>query len=206
MLRLMIFAGFWTSFAMARKATRVPEQTKCQRCPLRQLQVFRAFEGDELKFIEWFKTGELVASPGATILAEGHNSPHLFTVLSGWAFRYKTLPDGRRQILNFAMAGDFLGLQSAMLEEMQHSIEALTDIVLCIFPRERLWSLYEKYPNLAFDVTWLASRSERLLDEQMLNIGRRSAAERMAYLLLYLFDRAWELGLAEGARVKLPVT
>ena len=44
---------------------------------------------------------------GSTIFSEGTNSPHLYTVLSGWAFKYKTLEDGRRQVLNFALPGDF---------------------------------------------------------------------------------------------------
>ena len=147
-----------------------PKQTPCARCPLKALPVFRAFQPNELEFVEWFKTGEFVTDAGATILMEGHSSPHLYTVLQGWAFRYKTLPDGRRQILNFAMPGDFLGLQTSMFDEMQHSVETLTKTVLCVFPREKIWALYEKFPNLAFDLTWLASRSERILDEQLLTV------------------------------------
>jgi CRP/FNR family transcriptional regulator, anaerobic regulatory protein len=49
--------------------------------------------------------------------------------------------------------GDFLGLQGSILEEMQHSAEALTNIVLCAFPREKLWELYSNFPGLAFNVT-----------------------------------------------------
>ena len=48
---------------------------------------------------------------------------------------------------------------------MQHSVEALTDMMLCVFPREKLWNLYTDYPTLAFDVTWLAAREEQILDE-----------------------------------------
>ena len=36
--------------------------------------------------------------PGASFLREGTRSEYLYTVLSGWAFRYKMLDDGRRQI------------------------------------------------------------------------------------------------------------
>ena len=61
---------------------------------------FRAFAPEELKFVSTFKRGELVAEPGSMILAEGAHSAQLFTLLSGWAFRYKMLEDGRRQILN----------------------------------------------------------------------------------------------------------
>ena len=183
-----------------------PRQTPCLACPLKKLEVFRAVSATELAFIEKFKSGEFVTDAGATILAEGNSSPHLFTVLSGWAFRYKSLPDGRRQILNFALPGDFLGLQSSMFDEMQHSVEALDQMVLCVFPRDKLWSLYSNHPSLGYDLTWLASRSERLLDENLLTIGRRSALERMAYVLLDLFKRCQHLGLTTGQRVKFPFT
>lgn len=60
--------------------------------------------------MEHFKMGELVVDPGATILMEGSNSPQLYTVLRGQGVRYKTLPNGRRQVINFLFPGDFTGL------------------------------------------------------------------------------------------------
>ena len=181
-------------------------QTRCQACPLKNHKIFRDVSDAEISFIEHFKTGEFVTDAGATILAEGSNGAHLFTVLSGWAFRYKLLPDGRRQILSFVLPGEFLGLQSSMTAEMYHSVEALTPMVLCVFPKNRLWTLYEKHPRLAFDLTWLASRSERSLDENLLSLGRRSATEKVAFALLDVFERARQVGMTSGNRLKLPFT
>src|SRR5947199_4315028 len=176
----------------------------CEGCPFRSNPVFRDFTPPELEFISTFKSGELHAEIGTTLFLEDTNSPHLYTVLAGWAFRYKMLPDGRRQILNFALPGDFLGLQTSVFYKMGHSAEALTDMVLCIFPREKLWELFSGHPSLSFDVTWLAAREERVLDENLLSVGRRSALERMAYVLLHLFRRAESIGLTEGDRVEFP--
>lgn len=178
----------------------------CEQCPIRGLRIFRPFTPEELSFVSRFKAGELSVDPRATILQEGSSSMHLFTVLSGWAFRYKMLADGRRQILNFALPGDFLGLQASMFNEMTHSVEALTPVLLCVFPRERIWELYEKYPSLSFDVTWLASREEMILDQNLLNLGRRNAIERTAYLLLHLHLRARDVGLATKNAMTLPIT
>ncbi len=69
-------------------------------------------------------------------------------------------------------------------------MEALTPVTLCVFPRAKLWELYSKFPSLAFDVTWLATRQEQLIDENLLSVGRRTAIERTAYVLLHLFVRA----------------
>jgi CRP-like cAMP-binding protein len=89
---------------------------------------------------------------------------------------------------------------------MQHSVETLTASLLCVFPREKLWDLYTNYPGLAFDVTWLAAREEKLLDEHLLNVGRRSAIERMAFILLHLYQRAEAVGLAKNNKAQFPLT
>lgn len=186
--------------------TALERNIPCSQCPLRPLHTFRDFTPEELDFVSGFKIAELTAKAGSTLLLEGHNSAHLYTLLSGWAFRYKTLDDGRRQVLNFALPGDFIGLQSSVLNEMQHSVEALTDVLLCVFPRDRLWTLYQSYPGLGFDITWLAAREEMMVDDHLLSVGRRSAVERTAYLLLHLYRRARELRLNEGSSLRLPLT
>ncbi|HZY68761.1 MAG TPA: Crp/Fnr family transcriptional regulator [Devosia sp.] len=178
----------------------------CEHCPLRAMSHFRAFSPEELKFVSGFKRGELVAETGAMILAEGAHSAQLFTVLSGWAFRYKALEDGRRQILNYVLPGDLIGLQGSIIGAMEHSVEALSPVVLCVFQRDRLADLYKRQPGLSFDVTWLAAREERMLDEHLLSVGRRTATERAAYLVAFLHQRAAAVGLAEGRPLLIPIT
>lgn len=184
----------------------IGRRVPCEQCPLRGLPSFREFTAEELRFISGFKRGELVAESGSIILSEGARSPHLYTVLSGWAFRFKTLPDGRRQILNYLLPGDLLGLQGSVMFEMEHSVEALTQMVLCVFQRDKLDDLFKGYPGLGFDMTWIASREERMLDEHLLSIGRRTAVERAAYLLAFLHSRAEGLGRLEGKLLHVPIT
>lgn len=182
------------------------KQTRCSDCPLQKIGTFRRFSGTEQDFVQSFKMGEMNNDPGATILVEGANSAHLYTVLEGWGFRYKTLEDGRRQILNYILPGDLVGLQGSVMGEMQHSVEALTSMNLCIFERTRLEELFKNYPTLAYDLTWIAAREERMLDEHLLSVGRRSAIERAAYLLAHLHARAASVGLNVGDEVAIPIT
>jgi len=180
--------------------------TPCDHCPHRARKGLRAFSADELRFIKTFKIDEWHLQPGTTILQQEMSNDHLFTVLRGWAIRYKTLEDGRRQILNYALPADLIGLQGTVLDQMEHSVETLTEVSLCVFSRRKLWELYSRFPSLAFDVTWLAAREEQLLDSGLLNIGRRTALERTAYLLLQLFVRADEAGLTHNGSVQFPFT
>ncbi len=176
----------------------------CVRCPLAAMKRFREFNAKELDFVTGFKIGELAVDPGTTLLTEGSRSAHVYTVLSGWGFRYKLLQNGRRQVLNFLLPGDFVGLQASLLSEMHHSVEALTGMLLCVFERDRLWELYKGQPSLAFDLTWIAAREERMLDDHLLSVGQRTGRERAAYLLLFLFDRARSRGLTRGNAVTFP--
>ena len=161
-------------------------QYPCERCPLRPLEMFRTFETEELAFISASRGANSSVDKGATVLVEGSHSAHLYTVLFGLGFRYKLMADGRRQILNYLLPGDLIGLQGSLMGEMQHSVEALSPMLLCVFEREQLHELYRNHPGLAYDITWIASREEQMLDENLLSIGRRTALERAAYLIAFV--------------------
>ncbi len=159
--------------------------------------MFEPMSDRDAEFMQGFKKGELQVQPGSTFLVEGSNSPHLYTVLDGWGFRYKTMEDGRRQILNFVFPGDLVGIQGSLMREMEHSVEAMSDMLLCVFERDTLFTMFEKKPEKAYDVTWLAAREEQILDENLLSVGRRTAVERAAYLVAFLHQRAVCTGMME---------
>ena len=69
-----------------------------------------------------------------------------------------------------------------------------------------LMELYRGYPGLAYDITWIASREERMLDENLLSVGRRSALERAAYLLAFIASRARKVGMDGAGKVEIPIT
>jgi CRP-like cAMP-binding protein len=191
---------------MGVEARKTSGKTSCYQCPLRRKEIFREFSPPELDFVASFKMGELSVDAGTAVLVEGNHSPHLFTVLDGWGFRYKILQDGRRQILNYVAPGDLIGLQGAVMDEMRHSVEALTPLTLCVFERSRLFGLFEKHPGLGYDMAWIASREESILDEHLLSVGRRSALERAAYLLAFLHRRAAQIEPQRNGVALIPVT
>lgn len=178
----------------------------CTQCPLRPLPGFKTLREGELAFIARRKVGQKRVAPGGDIVAEGEAASHVFTLLSGWAFRFKTMPDGRRQIMSFLLPGDIIGLQAELLAATAHGVEALTEVSLCAFARDTVWSVYRMHPSLALDLTWLAAHGERLVDDAMLSVGRRTATESVAALFVSLFKRAEAAGLREGDSVPLPLT
>jgi CRP-like cAMP-binding protein len=168
--------------------------------------VFKPITTNELGAINAIKREHVALPAGTEIIRAGDDSPEIYTLYSGWAFRFKTLPDGRRQILNFLLPGDLIGLQAAMFEASQHSIEALTDVQLCLLPRRKVWALFGELPELAFDIAWLGSREESYVDENLTSTGRRTAAERTAALIIMLYKRAKALALVTGNTFAFPLT
>jgi len=178
--------------------------TDCAACPLRQKQCFDPLEKDELAFMRKFKVGELKVDAGTTLLMEGSNSPQLFTALRGMGLRYKLLPDGSRQVVNFVLPGDFIGLQAGVMGEMQHSVEATSPMTLCVFDRTDLWTMFRHQPTLAYDLTRVAAMEEYFLGEALASIGQMSAMGRMCWGLLRFFTRCQHLDLVQNDTCAFP--
>lgn len=181
-------------------------QVPCHECKLRAYGLFKPVTPNEIDSIQDIKSEHLVIAAGAEIIRIGDAAPEVYTLYAGWAFRYKMLPDGRRQILAFLLPGDLLGLQAAMFDAALFGIDALTDVQLCVLPRKKIWGLFGKMPGLAFDVAWLGARSESFVDENLTSVGRRTAAERVAALIITLYKRAKVLGLVDGDTFAFPLT
>lgn len=178
--------------------------TACQHCPLRKCDAFQNISNEDLAFIARFKVGELKVEAGTPILMEGSNAPQLYTALHGMGIRYKTLPSGDRQVINFVFPGDFVGLQAGVMGEMSHSVEASTAMTLCVFDRKALWSFFKDKPERAFDITWLAAIEEHFLGETLLTVGQRDALSAVAWALVKLLLRGRSVGLARNDRLPLP--
>ncbi|SHG78998.1 Crp/Fnr family transcriptional regulator [Marivita hallyeonensis] len=178
--------------------------TKCEDCPLRRLDVFKEFSKDELIFMDRFKTGELIAQPGTEVLAQDASSTQLYTALSGMGLRHKTLEDGSRQVVGFVLPGDFVGLQTGVMDVMRHSVEATTQMTLCVFNRSEIWSLFKNQPQRAFALTHLAAQEESLLGEALTAVGQLDGMGKVAWALHRFFTRLTALDLNSNGRVPMP--
>jgi CRP/FNR family transcriptional regulator len=122
-------------------------------------------------------------------------------------FLYTLLEDGRRQILHFALPGAVLGFHPGRGAMMTYGAQALTDTVVCVIPRKALESLSKQRPEIGMRLATLISRDRSLAFDHLTSIGRQSARERVAHLLLELFVRY--RGQWLGSRIdgmQLPLT
>lgn len=127
---------------------------------------------------------------GQDLFRLGEPCDAVYNLVDGWLFRYSLLPDGRRQILDFTLPGSVLGFYSAHGQLMTYGAQALTDAVVYAIPRKELESLSRRQPDFGLRLAWLISREQSLTFAHLSSIGRQSAHERVAQLILELFVRS----------------
>lgn len=134
-------------------------------------------------------------SAGDEIVHEGQSGHRAFILQDGWVMSYKLLPEGARQIIDFQVPGDFLGLRSLLLRTSDHSFEAVTDVMVAEVKAHDMLSAFSSAPRLAMSILWAVSCDEATVVEHLVNIGRRSAAQRTAHFLLELGARLRLIGV-----------
>lgn len=140
------------------------------------------------------------------LIREGDRPRGVNLILDGWAFRYKTLEDGRRQIISFYLPGDLCDLHGYILKEMDHSVGALTQVRYVEVARERIEALTAIGPRLQQALWWDTLVTAAVQREWTVNLGQRDAIERLSHLFCELFFRLRAVGLTDGRRCEIPLT
>jgi CRP-like cAMP-binding protein len=144
--------------------------------------------------------------PGHDIVREGDTPDAIHLVLDGFACRYKLLPNGRRQIIAHFIPGDFCNLRAFILSEMDHSVATMSAVTLATVKRKTLLRLTDEYPRITQALWWSAMVDEAITREWIVNVGSRTATERVAHLICEHFLRMQAVGLASENNVQLPIT
>lgn len=143
---------------------------------------------------------------GREIVVEGRRYDGLQILLDGVALRYRVLNDGRRQVLNVVLPGDFIGFPGCFFENALYTIAALSECTVSPVPFTRLLGLFETHPRIGAAIFWSLSCEAAMYAEHLIGVGRRSALERVAHFLLEMLTRLQAIGLADERSFRLPLT
>ncbi len=172
----------------------------------RKLSAFLPLSNAEIDCIEVMQKKVKIFDAGCELVRDGDAYDTTYIVEDGWAMRFKTLSDGRRQILNFVLPGDFVGLFSPLFETADHNVAALTDLTVHPVEPTYMVKLFANCPRLGAAVAWSAGRDEALLSEQVVRVGRRSAYERTGHIMMELLHRLRLVGEAGQRSFEIPLT
>ncbi len=154
---------------------------RCESCRVRLVAVCAALQTDELSALEAISEPRTLP-PRRTLFQQGDAVDSVFTVTAGTVRLQSELSDGRRQVVGFAIGGDFLGL--ALANRYGFSAETLTPATVCRFARRDFARLVEKHPALLSRLHAVASHELGIAQAHMVVLGRRRAEERVAAFLL----------------------
>jgi CRP-like cAMP-binding protein len=162
----------------------------------RKLGAFVALTGDELAALDRLYGRRKTFAVGRDMVYQGQSKQAAYILASGWVCSYKILASGTRQIVDFQIPGDFLGLRSVLFRTPDHNIEPITEVEASEVLACDLLEVFGRTPRLATAVLWAASRDEAMVVEHLVGIGRRDAKERTAHFLLELGARLMLVGMA----------
>lgn len=172
-----------------------------------KLTRFAEFSVEEQAALERVSVTPEQRTRGSDLVRQGDWSNAVQLLLGGWAYRYKVLKDGSRQIVGYLLPGDVCDLHGSMLGEMDHSIGLLTDAEVASVPVEEMRDILERHRPIE-RALWRSSLvDEATLREWLANIGQRDAFSRTGHHLCELWHRMKNRGLVdEGDEFDLPLT
>jgi CRP-like cAMP-binding protein len=185
----------------------VPTQLTCAICPGLELNICQAASQ-----AQWAVAGTtpipIQQSPGFAparrIICRDEDLQDAVPIIcEGWAATIAMLSDGRRQILSILLPGDIVSTALLFESRVRYLVEAITDVHYRMFRRSDLKALLFKRSDLLekFSKAWIEEKSRA--DQLIVDLGRRTADERIARLVLGIVERLAKRSLARGEPIKL---
>jgi CRP-like cAMP-binding protein len=140
------------------------------------------------------------------LIAEGGPCRGLFILKTGWLVESKQLRDGKRQVLNFRLPGDLVGIECLAYECCLHTTSTLTRCTVSPIDVGGFEDVQRRFPRVASAFFLLTLREGAILHQWEASLGRRPALPRVGHLLLELNRRLRARGLADEHTVRLPLT
>ena len=171
-----------------------------------KLEAFTKLSADDRQTLLNVTTNTRFVDARRDLISEGDRPRFVHLVMDGWGARYKTLPDGKRQIVSLFLPGDFCDLNVYILKAMDHSIGAITRLKVAMITPDEMNALTCERPRITQALWWHELVTTAIQREWTLNLGQRTAYERLGHLLVELYLRLRTVGRAHDGRCDFPLT
>lgn len=191
---------------MAAAPNLISDLGRCETCPIRQRAICsysspaELVELDKAKFYRDYE-------PGQEIVGEGEPTTSLGSLVSGVVALHKSLEDGRRQVVGLLFASDFIG--RPFRPKAPYEAVAVTPVKMCLFQRPAFEKLISESAALQRRLLEMTLDELDAARDWLVLLGRKTARERLASLLLILARREAKLkgvDIASGIEVQIPLT
>ncbi|WP_373491018.1 Crp/Fnr family transcriptional regulator [Parasphingorhabdus sp.] len=173
---------------------------------LRRISFYADLDETDQQVIMQIEGREQHFEKNKEIVDAGQEMDSVLIVKEGWAIRYKTLEDGRRQVLNVLLPGDMFDLQVLVAAEADHSVSTVTDLTALSVRPSDFQRLLTESGKLTLAFWWMQVQEEAFLREQIIRNGKQTARERIGHFLLELYRRVLITGAGSGDGFRVPLT
>ena len=171
-----------------------------------KLQTYGSLDPAEIQVLDEASSRQASFGDGNDIVTYGSTPTESCLLLDGFAARYKVISEGGRQITALHVPGDFVDLQSFLLQPMDHSIAAMSHCRVAYFPHTVLRQITETQPHLT-RLLWHNTLVDGAIHrEWLVAMGRLSATQHTGHLLCELYLRLEAVGLVKDQSYALPLT
>ena len=167
--------------------------------------VFRSLPDSEQALIDRFSTRSLALAPNRDLVSEGEVGAGLFHIERGWAYRFRHGANDCRQILDFVLPGEIVGLQATLLGVIEHSVRSLTALRVTALDARLVGEAFRAEPGLALRLAQHVAAEASRVDELLTVIGCCGALERLAFLMMSLFRRQARRGVIDPLACPFPL-
>ena len=172
----------------------------CQACEVRACGMCSELNSDTLKELRKI-TRMKEYKAGDQIFCDEEPTENYATIKNGIVKLSKILPDGRQQTIGLGFPPDFIG--RAFKDKNASFASALTDVTVCTFPRDLFNDYLKSTPSLEHKLFELTLNELDSAREWMLMLGRMTALEKVAALLLNFSERLHNAKLLQGLQSEL---
>lgn len=158
-------------------------------CIAHHFQHYASLRPQEIRLLEALEQRPVPYPRNTKVWHEGSESTNFYIVRRGWAYSFRLLENGSRQVLDLFVPGDIIGLREYAYKQRLNGLHTVTDVELCAFPKNQLQAVFASSGLLGQLFFAVAARGQALLLERVINLGRRSARQKVAHLLVELSAR-----------------
>jgi len=177
-----------------------------QKALLRRISFYADLDEIDQQVIMQIDGRERHYDKNTEIIDAGQELDSVLIVKEGWAIRYKTLEDGRRQVLNILLPGDMFDLQVLVAAEADHSVKTVTSLTGLSVRPSVFRRLLTESGKLTLAFWWMQVQEEAFLREQIVRNGKQTARERIGHFLLELYRRVLITGAGTSDGFRVPLT
>lgn len=177
-----------------------------ESCIIRHFNHYCTLSDDDRALLQELEQSPSKVRAGEVIWRENDEASEFFTLSQGWAYSYRNLGDGSRQILEVYLPGDLIGLREFAFSQRLAGVAMIDDGVICHFPHRRLLEIFRTSVILTTVLFAIASRQQAMLTERLVNLARRTAQQRLAHFIYEMYQRLEQIGAVSQGCFRLPLS